>query len=107
MTLRQEKINSELSKLIAKFIENQIDKNILVTVTHCLVSEDLKSANFYISIFPETKENSILEELNNQKKHLFSYLNKKMIVRNIPEINFKIDKGEKNRQRIDQLLKSD
>jgi len=104
---RQEKINKELRKLFATFIERESNKNSLVTVTRCDIAPDLKNVTVYISVLPTDAENKVVEFLNRRKWDARDYVKKNMTIRVIPFVEFSIDYGEKNRQNIDEILRDD
>ncbi len=99
-----EKINKEMKKLFAQFIERESNKESLVTVTRCEISSDRKNIDVFISVFPQDKENLVINFLDRRKWDARDYIKKRIQTRIIPFVNFKIDAGEKNRQKIDQLL---
>lgn len=102
---RKEKLNKELRKLIAQFIERESNKTSLVTVTRCEITPDLRTVVTYVSVLPEDKEDDVITFLTRRKKSAWEYLKKNLPIRTIPFIEFVIDTGEKNRQEIDRLLK--
>lgn len=103
---RKEKLNKELRKLIATFVERESNKTSLVTVTRCEITSDLRTVTAYISVLPEDKEQDAVTFLIRRKKDAWEYLKKNLRIRTIPYIDFVIDEGEKNRQEIDRLLKN-
>jgi ribosome-binding factor A len=103
---RREKINKEIRKHFATFIERESNKTSLVTVTRCEISTDLKNVTVYISVLPIEMEDSVLNFLNRRKRDARDYIKKNIRIRVIPMVEFLIDYGEKNRQNIDQLLKN-
>ncbi|MFH0846223.1 MAG: ribosome-binding factor A [Patescibacteria group bacterium] len=103
MTLKQDKVKENLKKLSAQFIERESNHLSLITVMDANVSIDLKRATLFVSVLPESSEESALNFLKRQRSELREYLKKKMDSRSIPFLDFEIDMGEKNRQRIDEL----
>lgn len=104
---RQEKMNKEMQKVFASFIERESNKASLITVTRCDIAPNFKNIKVYISVLPEDKEASVIEFLDRRKWDARDYLKKHLQLRVIPFVEFLIDLGEKNRQRIDQLLRDD
>ncbi len=98
------KINKEMKKLFAQFIEKESNKESLVTITRCEISSDRKNIDVLISVFPQDKEKQVIDFLDRRKWDARDYIKKKIQTRIIPFVHFKIDEGEKNRQKIDQLL---
>ncbi|MCA9352008.1 ribosome-binding factor A [Patescibacteria group bacterium] len=104
---RLAKLNKELTKTLAEFIERESNKQSMVTVTRCDISPDLKNVIVYISVFPTDHEHAVIEFLNRRKWDARDFMKKRIITRVVPFIEFHIDYGEKNRQHVDQLLKAD
>ncbi len=100
------KVNKELRKHVATFVEQESNKTSLITVTRCEISSDLKELDVFLSVLPIDKENLVVDFLNRRKKDAREYIKKHVRIRVIPFVNFIIDQGEKNRQNIDQLLRN-
>ncbi len=105
MTLRQEKIKKLIQNLAAKFLQNESNYTSLITVTDANVSKDLKKATIFVTVYPIDSEKSALDFLKRKRKAFKEFAKQKISMRRIPFFDFEIDKGEKNRQRIDELLK--
>ncbi len=104
---RQEKMNKELGKLFATFIERESNKTSLITVTRCDISPNFKTVIVYLSVFPTDKEEQVIDFMNRRKHDARDYVKKNLNTRIIPFVEFKIDFGEKNRQKIDQILRGE
>jgi ribosome-binding factor A len=104
MTQRNEKVANQIKELSAQFLERESDKTSLITITACSVSPDLKKATIFITIIPLAKEEAALHFIERQLGDLRKYLQKIMPMK-IPFLQVKIDQGEKNRQKIDELLR--
>jgi len=105
MTQRNEKIANQIKELSAIFLERENNRTSLVTVTSCNTSPDLKKATIFITVLPDEKEHNALEFAKRKRKDLRIYLQKKMKMKITPFLDIKIDQGEKNRQKIDELLR--
>ena len=106
MSQRNEKIANYIKELAAQFLARENNKTSLITVTSATVSPDLKRATIYITVFPDSKEKFALEFVKRKRKELREFLKKNMTVKIIPLIDIAIDLGEKNRQKIDELLRA-
>jgi ribosome-binding factor A len=104
MSLRQEKINKEIREVVARFLEAESNKTSLVTVTNVSVSPDLKNAKIYITVLPEEKEKAALDFCKRKRGEIKHEIKKKMKLKVIPFVDVEIDKGEKNRYRVHDLL---
>jgi ribosome-binding factor A len=105
MNQRNQKIANNIKELVAQFLGKENNRTSLVTVTVCTVSPDLKQATIFITVFPETKEKPALEFIKRKLKELREFLKKNMSIKIIPFLSVEIDQGEKNRQKIDELLR--
>lgn len=94
-----------IKELAANFLEREATNVSLITVTGCEISPDLKKATIYFTVLPENKERAALDFTKRMRGDFRDYLKKNLEMRSIPFIDFEIDKGEKNRQRIDELLR--
>ena len=106
MTQRNEKVANLIKELSAQFLGRENNKTSLITVTACTVSPDLKRATIFITVLPEQKEHDALDFAKRKRKELREFLKKNLEIKNIPFIDIQIDKGEKNRQKIDELLRN-
>ena len=103
---RKEKLPELLKHLAAEFIERESNRTSLVTVTNASISDSQKQVKILFTVLPEDQEEVVLEFLN-RKRDFFEYIDKHARIGRMPEIEFIIDTGEKNRQRIDFLLQSE
>ncbi len=104
MSFRKEKVNNEIKEVVANFLEKEGNNLSLITVTSVDVSPDLKNAKILISVLPENKEKAALDFCKRKRSEIKNEIKKKMNLRVIPFVDIEIDKGEKNRQKIHDLL---
>lgn len=99
---RQEKVSSLIGEVAARTIHSIADPSSLITVTNVSISPDLKNCTIYISVLPDSREEQALAFCNRHAHDVKDEL-KKSRLRSLPYITFKLDQGEKHRQRIDEL----
>lgn len=104
MSFRKEKVNNEIKEVVANFLEKEGNNLSLITVTSVDVSPDLKNAKILITVLPENKEKAALDFCKRKRSEIKNEIKKKMNLRVIPFVDIEIDKGEKNRQKIHDLL---
>ncbi len=104
---RKEKVANLVKELSAKFLEKENNNTSLITVTSASVSSDLKQATIFITVFPDNKEKEALEFAKRKRSDLRDELKKLLKIKVIPFLDVEIDNGEKNRQKIDELLRKD
>ena len=108
-TTRQNKIarliQKELSDIFQK--ETRAMGGVLVSVSVVRVSPDLSVARAYLSIFPSTRSQEILGNINAHVKSIrFELGNRvRLQLRIIPELRFFLDDSLDYLERIDELLK--
>ena len=102
---RQEKVAQHIKELGAQFLGRENNKTSLITVTGCTTSPDLKRATIFITVLPNSKERTALEFAKRKRPELREFLKKNSKTKVVPFIDFAIDLGEKNRQKIDELLR--
>ncbi len=106
MTERKDKVANHIKKLAAEFLARENNRTSLVTVTNATCSPDLKKATIFITVLPTKSEKTALEFAKRKRPELREFFKKNMEVKNIPFVDIVIDEGEKNRQKIDELLRN-
>ncbi|MBP9802853.1 MAG: ribosome-binding factor A [Candidatus Pacebacteria bacterium] len=99
-------MNTILKELAATFLARENNNTSLITVTSANVSPDFKRATIFITVMPESKEEAALFFAKRQRGNMRDFLKKNMNIKVIPFVEIEIDKGEKNRQKIDELLRA-
>jgi ribosome-binding factor A len=104
MPQRNEKVANNIKELAAQFLSRENNRTSLITITACTVSPDLKRATIFMTVLPSAKEEQALNFVKRNLKDLREFLKKNMPIKIIPFLDVMIDQGEKNRQKIDELL---
>ncbi|MFZ3011724.1 MAG: ribosome-binding factor A [Minisyncoccia bacterium] len=105
MTQRNDKVANAVKELAASFLGRENNRTSLITVTSCSTSPDLKRATIFITVLPDSKETSALDFVKRNLSELREFLKKNLEIKTIPFLDVAIDLGEKNRQKIDELLR--
>lgn len=79
--------------------------NGLITVTRAELTPDLKNVTIFLSVLPHTFEGSALKLAKRARSDFREYVKKHGLLHPVPTVDFEIDYGEKNRQRIDDLTR--
>ena len=103
---RNEKVANRIKELAAEFLSRENNKTSLINVIHADCSPDLKKATIFITVLPSDKEKTALEFAKRRRGDLRQFIKKNLPVKTIPFIDIAIDRGEKNRQKIDELLRN-
>ncbi len=104
MNTRDERIIEILRDMGARFLLLQGNKSSLLTVTHVEMSKDGKYATIFFTVFPESFEKTALEFAKRKRGEFKEFIKENSKLGKIPHMDFEIDLGEKNRQKIDSLL---
>lgn len=109
-TTRQQKIarliQKDLSDIFLRYARNM--GGTLISVSEVRISPDLAIAHVYLSIFPDTKVNEVLTQIEDEKGKIRGEMGslERHHLRIIPELNFHLDETINRMERIDQLLHS-
>jgi len=101
---RSEKITNHVKELAALFIEKEAGPTSMITVTRVVLSPDNKRAKIMISVLPKEKEAAAYGFIRRNLGDLRKYVSKGLKINPVPFLEVAIDEGEKNRQRIEELL---
>lgn len=104
MANRQEKITEILRDLGARFLLLNGNNSSLLTVTRVELTSDEKRATIFFTAFPEGFEKTALEFAKRKRSEFKEFVKDNSKLGRIPQLDFEIDTGEKNRQKIDDLL---
>ena len=69
------------------------------------MSHNLKNITVFFSVLPEKYEEAVLNFAKRKRADFREYLKEHTVLRYLPTIDFALDLGEKNRQRIDGLIR--
>ncbi len=104
MSNRDEKIKEILHDLGARFLLLEGNNSSLLTVTSVELTRDGKRATIFFTVFPEDFEKTALEFAKRKRSEFKEFVKEHSKLGRIPQLDFEIDSGEKNRQKIDSLL---
>ena len=107
MPNRLDKVNELIKQTIAEIIERELSlkAGVFVTVAKVDTTPDLRYTRVFVSIFPEKEISYVTKSLANEMYHLQGSLNKKLSMRPLPRIEFKLDMTESKADKIEKLLK--
>ncbi len=107
---RQQKIARQLQRDLAEIIRSKgmaAYNGAMVTVSEVRVTPDLSQAKVYVSIFPSSKAEQVMEIIRNSVKQLRGELGRLVAkqLRIVPELLFFLDISLDYAEHIDELLK--
>ena len=91
--------------MAAEFVIRHSGTKSLITITDSKIDDDMKNSVIFFTVIPTKYEDEVLDFLKRQRTEFREFVKEKWNMRFIPRFDFEIDKGERNRQRIDELLK--
>ncbi len=98
------RLSEQIREQVSEFFNRESNKSSLITVTRVKLADSLKNASILLSVYPVTSEEEVLLFTKRRSTDIRNYLKKNIRTRYIPFLDFQIDDGEKNRQKIDALL---
>jgi ribosome-binding factor A len=103
MSLRHEKMTEALREAAAEFLAREAGPQSLITVTRVVLSEDGGRGTILLTVLPEEREEEALQFANRQRRELGEFLLKRVRGMRVPHVEFVLDRGERNRQRLDEI----
>lgn len=99
-------IQKDLSTLFLRYARGL--RGTLISVSEVRISPDLSIAHVYLSIFPQDKEASTMEQIKADTGKIRGEMGsmERHQLRIIPELHFHLDETIDKMERIDYLLKS-
>jgi ribosome-binding factor A len=100
---RKEKILGVVGRAASEFIERESNGKSLITVTNVDLSTDFQKAVIFVTVFPDQEEKKAVDFLKRNLNEFREFIKSHTRLQHIPWFDFEIDRGEKKRQRIDEL----
>lgn len=107
MAYREEKLNNHIRELAADFLSRESNGQSLLTVTSVKTFDNGKRATVFFTVLPESYTKPALDFAKRKRADFRQFVKEKSLIGLIPFFDFEIDEGEKNRQRIEELLHED
>jgi ribosome-binding factor A len=90
------------------FLEESTVPDSLITITSVNASPDRKNVKVFFTVFPENKQKSAFDFAKRKRRDFKEYIKDNAKLPRIPFVDFEIDYGEHNRQKIDRIsIKAD
>lgn len=105
-TSRDQKLKDVIKKAAANFLQRESNYTSILTVTDISLSIKGNKATIFFTVLPETKEKGALDFVKRKRAEFREFFKSQARMRSLPFFDFEIDKGEKNRQKIDEIAKS-
>lgn len=107
MSYRLQRLNNLIKEEISKILHEELDleEGVFITVVDAETSIDCQHSKVKIAVFPAEKSQTIIDFLTKNIYHIQQILNKRLNMRPVPKINFKIDKSEQYQEEVDETLR--
>ncbi len=107
MTDRLDRVNEVIKEELSQALLHELDleEGILVTVIKVDTTRTLEHSRIWISIYPEDRAEETLEQMNKQIYDIQQVLNKRLHMKPVPKIIFKLDKGGQAVGEVDKIVK--
>ncbi len=107
MSIKHEKMSNLILKNVTEIIQFDLkDPNVgFVTITHVKVTNDYSYATIYVSFLGKTERNEAgLRALKHAKGFIRQELGRRMQVRKVPDLIFKLDTALEEGNKIQSIL---
>jgi len=100
---KDDKFISLISRFAGEYFNLESSKDSLITITKTEIFDRGKRALVYFTTIPREKEGQALEFAKRRRQDFHRFIMSKKSFGFAPKIDFCIDEGEHNRQRIDEI----
>lgn len=104
---KDEKMASLLLHFAGEYFSLESNRDSLITPTRAEILDRGRRALILFTAFPREKEEAALDFMKRKRNDFRKFVMEKKSFGFAPKIDFDIDLGEHNRQRIDELLNED
>ena len=103
-TFKDEKLKDQIHKWAAEFLQRESTGQSHITVTDVRIGNEAREATILFTVLPESKEEVALEFARRQLGDFRIFMGEKVKTGRMPYFHFDLDRGEKHRQRIDEII---
>lgn len=101
--IKHDKLEEILHRLAAEFVRREATSASLITVTRVEASSTGKEAKIFFTTLPTEQQETAEKFLARKNSEFKRYVRERSRIGIVPHIDWKIDFGERNRQRLDEL----
>ncbi len=106
MSSRDQKLKDIIKEAAALFLQRESNYTSILTVTDISLSDRGNQATIFFTVLPDNKEKAALDFVKRKRAEFREFFKGRARMRALPFFDFEIDKGEKNRQKIDEIARS-
>ncbi len=107
MSFRIQKVNSLIREQIGEILTRELDikPGVFLTIAKVDTTKDLRYTHIFVSVFPEKEGHYVEVALRNEKNSIQKKLNRRLNMKILPKILFKIDTTEAEADEIEKILR--
>lgn len=103
-----ENLRHELSEIFTRVdIRDDDLKGVIITVTEVRTSPDMRNATAFVMPLGGSRSDEIITAIERHKKFLRGELSRRVHLKYMPELSFKLDESYDNSGRISEILNSE
>ena len=103
MNNKDQKLKEIIRELAAEFFSRESNRQSLITITNVEIQSRGGKALIMATILPVEEEDRAIQFMNRKLSDFREYVTAHSKIARVPYFEAKIDLGEKNRQRIDEI----
>mgnify|MGYP001561963627 CR=1 FL=1 len=103
MSTRDEKLKELIRELAAEYFSRESNRQSMITITSVEIFGRGSKARLLISVLPESQEEAAVSFMHRQLTEFREHVMEKARLMRVPYFEVAIDRGEKNRQRLEQI----
>jgi ribosome-binding factor A len=105
-TFRPERAAEAIHEAVARILQAEVSDPRLqhVTITRCEITDDLSFARIFYIVRDEDDRERAAQGFERATPFLRSRVGQEVVLRTVPELSFRYDKGVDNTARIEELL---
>lgn len=106
MSQKDEKMKGVIREIAADFFSRESNRTSLITITDVVLKSRAGKSIILFTVLPENQEAAALDFMRRRLGDFREYLGEHARMMRVPFFDVAIDKGEKNRQRLDEVSKT-
>ena len=103
MSQKDEKMKEVIRELAAEFFSRESNRTSLITITDVVLKSRSSKSIILFTVLPENQETAALDFMHRQLGNFREYVGEHARLMRVPFFEVAVDKGEKNRQRLDEI----
>ena len=103
MSQRDEKLKELIRAMAAEFFSRESNRTSLITVTNVEIGARGSNARILVTVLPEDQEEDALSFIHRRLTDFREYVMSHARMMRVPYFSVALDRGEKNRQRMDEI----